>query len=195
MKVRKIIFLLLLASLVVGCATPKAVKQLSTEIVDVNVKYHQSLTTYFSVIEKFVDAQIEVAEFLIKEADEGIVKDYKKLATEELNKPNPNVNAILAEFEEGVSENANESQSYLAKLDGLNAQLKSKHKELLEIQSNIIDAQIKLNKYVQLEKADEALVNELLGVVGVQMSEITNTVDDISNIYNEINTISGSIIK
>ncbi len=192
MKIRKIIFLLFLALLVVGCATPKAVKQLSTEIVDVNVKYHQSLTTYFIVIEKFVDSQIKVAEFLIAESDDKIIKLTKKKARFKLEKENPDINGILDEFEKAINENATESHSDLNKLAELSAQLKSKHQELLTIHVNVIDAQRKLDEYIQIEKADEAIVNNLLGMVGVQMDKITSTVDDISNIYGEI---SGIITK
>lgn len=193
MKLRKFIFLLLLASLVVGCATPKAVKQLSTEIADVNVKYHQALTTYFGVIEKFVDSQIKVAEFLIAESDDKIVKLTKKKAKLKLENAEPGeINGILDEFEKAINENAADSQSDLNKLAQLSAQLKSKHKELLTIQVSIIDAQRKLDEYIQIEKADEVIVNELLGIVGVQMDKITSTVDDVSNIYSEI---SGLITK
>lgn len=188
MKLRKFIFLLLLASLVVGCATPKAVKQLSTEIADVNVKYHQALTTYFGVIEKFVDSQIKVAEFLIADLDEGIAKDEKKKVKKRLE-DKQDINQVLDDYEKALKSNITDSQAGLNKLAQLYAQLKSKHKELLTIQSTIIDAQRKLDEYIQLEKADEAIVNELMGIVGGQFSRVTDIVGDISTIYDGISTV------
>ena len=195
MKIKRITLFLLVAILVVGCATPAAVKQLSNEIVEINQSYHESLATYFSIIETFVDAQVQLAESLLDESDEKINASYRELAKMELEEENPDIDAILDEFENSVNENATETQDYKAQLTDLSAQLKLKNAELLRIQSSIIEAQKKLNEYVQLEKADEVIVNELLGVVGIEMGKLTNTVGSISDIYKKISGIGESIIK
>lgn len=195
MKIKRTLLFLLVAFLAVGCATPAAVKQLSNEIVEINQSYHESLATYFSIIETFVDAQVQLAESLLDESDEKINASYRELAKMELEEENPDIDAILDEFENSVNENAAETQDYKAQLADLSAQLKLKNAELLRIQSSIIEAQKKLNEYVQLEKADEVIVNELLGVVGIEMGKLTNTVGSISDIYKKISGIGESIIK
>lgn len=195
MKIKRTLLFLLVAFLAVGCATPAAVKQLSNEIVEINQSYHESLATYFSIIETFVDAQVQLAESLLDESDEKINASYRELAKMELEEENPDIDAILDEFENSVNENATETQDYKAQLTDLSAQLKLKNAELLRIQSSIIEAQKKLNEYVQLEKADEVIVNELLGVVGIEMGKLTNTVGSISDIYKKISGIGESIIK
>jgi hypothetical protein len=186
MILKKSTLFLLLCLLTLSCATPNSVKKLSTEIVDANVKYHQSLKDYFSIIEKFVDAQIKVAEFLIKESDEKIETLLKKKAKIQLAQDNADVDAILDGLIKELSENAANNQDDKSKLTQLSFQLKSKHKELLNIQEHIIMAQKKLDEYIQLEKADEMLVNEFLGIVGIQKDKLVNTIDDITKIYTQI---------
>lgn len=183
---KKSTIFLLFCLLTLSCATPSSVKKLSIEIVDVNEKYHQSLKDYFSIIEKFVDAQIKVAEFLIKESDEKIETLLKKKAKIQLAEVNADVDAILDGLIKELNENSTSNQDDKSKLTQLSFQLKSKHSELLYIQENIIMAQKKLNEYIQLEKADELLVNEFLGIVGIQKDKLINTMNDITNIYTQI---------
>lgn len=186
MALKKSSISILFCFLVLGCSTPNNVKKLSTEIVDVNEKYHQSLRNYFSVIEKFVDAQIKVAEFFIKESDEKIETLLKKKAKIQLAQDNADVDAILDGLIKELNENAANNQGDNNKLTQLSFQLKSKHKELLNIQEQIIMAQKKLDEYIQLEKADELLVNEFLGIVGIQKDKLVNTINDITTIYTQI---------
>lgn len=186
MILKKSTIFLLFCLLTLSCATPSSVKKLSIEIVDVNEKYHQSLKDYFSIIEKFVDAQIKVAEFLIKESDEKIETLLKKKAKIQLAEVNADVDAILDGLIKELNENSVSNQDDKSKLTQLSFQLKSKHSELLYIQENIIMAQKKLNEYIQLEKADELLVNEFLGIVGIQKDKLINTMNDITNIYTQI---------
>lgn len=186
MILKKSTIFLLFCLLTLSCATPSSVKKLSIEIVDVNEKYHQSLKDYFSIIEKFVDAQIKVAEFLIKESDEKIETLLKKKAKIQLAEVNADVDAILDGLIKELNENSTSNQDDKSKLTQLSFQLKSKHGELLYIQENIIMAQKKLNEYIQLEKADELLVNEFLGIVGIQKDKLINTMNDITNIYTQI---------
>lgn len=186
MILKKSTIFLLFCLLTLSCATPSSVKKLSIEIVDVNEKYHQSLKDYFSIIEKFVDAQIKVAEFLIKESDEKIETLLKKKAKIQLAEVNADVDAILDGLIKELNENSTSNQDDKSKLTQLSFQLKSKHNELLYIQENIIMAQKKLNEYIQLEKADELLVNEFLGIVGIQKDKLINTMNDITNIYTQI---------
>jgi len=185
-------FIYLLLIVFTSCATPNSVKKLSTEIVDVNEKYLQSLKDYFTVIEKFVESQIKVAEFLMKESDEKIETLYKKKAKAKLAEENHDVDAILDELINGLNENTVNNHESKNKLTQLSLQLNSKHKELLGIQENIIIAQKKLDEYIQLEKADEMLVNEFLGIVGVQKEKLENTIDDITNIYTQIEGITNN---
>jgi len=186
MILKKSTIFLLFCLLTLSCATPNSVKKLSIEIVDVNEKYHQSLKDYFSIIEKFVDAQIKVAEFLIKESDEKIETLLKKKAKIQLAEVNADVDAILDGLIKELNENSVSNQDDKSKLSQLSFQLKAKHSELLYIQENIIMAQKKLNEYIQLEKADELLVNEFLGIVGIQKDKLINTMNDITNIYTQI---------
>lgn len=195
MKFRNIIFLLLLVSLVAGCATPKAVKQLSNEIVIINKSYNQSLTNYFLIIEQFVDAQVQLANYKLDQSFKSLNASYKELALMDLKEKDANHDAILTSFEKSVNLNTTKTKGYKDQLAELSSQLKLKNKELLSIQANIIQAQAKLNEYVQLEKADEAIFNELLGVVGIEKGNLTNTMGDITNIYTKINTLGESILK
>lgn len=186
MTLKKSSILTLFCILTLSCATPNSVKKLSTEIVDVNEKYHQSLKDYFSIIEKFVDAQIKVAEFLIKESDEKIETLLKKKAKIQLAQDNADIDAILDGLIKELNENFTSNQDDKSKLTQLSFQLRSKHNELLNIQQNIIMAQKKLDEYIQIEKADELLVNEFLGIVGIQKDRLVNTMNDITTIYTQI---------
>ncbi len=66
------------------------------------------------------------------------------------------------------------------------AKLKGKQAEMLEAYQNIASAQQKLDDYIQLQKADDVVMNELSGIVGVNRDKITQSTTDIANIANEI---------
>ncbi len=57
---------------------------------------------------------------------------------------------------------------------------------MLEAYQNIASAQQKLDDYIQLQKADDVVMNELAGIVGVNRDKITQSTTDIANIANEI---------
>ena len=187
MKIRKIALFLLLAFLVVGCATPKAVKQLSQETIKVNAQYHESLSAYFDVILAFVESQVELSKIQLEASYKITEKGQKKRAEIRLRKADSAaINGILSDYEKAIKKTTSERETDINNLNKLIEQLNSKNKELLAIQEVIIAAQMKLDDYVQLEKADEAILNELMGVVSGQMGKLTETMGEVTGIYGEI---------
>ena len=120
MKLKRNSLFLVITFLMLGCTnTPVAVKQLSNEIVKINQSYHESLAPYFSIIENFFDAQVKQAELLLEETDEDLEALYKELVKMELEQENPDIDAILDEFEYSVGE----TQDNIAMFVDLSAQL------------------------------------------------------------------------
>jgi hypothetical protein len=171
-----------------GCGTPMAVKHLSAEQVKVQNSYLGALKAYFKVIEEFADAQLKASNFRL----DDIAKKAAQDETNEALKPvaaaqdDASRRKILGDLANNVQDTGTAVVEQKHTNAELVAKLKAKHKEMLEAYQNILDAQQKLDDYIQLEKADEVLVNQLVGVVGVNKDRITQSVTDIANIEGQI---------
>lgn len=74
------LFLVGVCLVLVGCATPQAVKKLSAEQVKTQASFEQSLQAYFSVIEQLAANQVVASSFVIDDATNSIV-NYRKRQT------------------------------------------------------------------------------------------------------------------
>jgi uncharacterized protein YgfB (UPF0149 family) len=59
-----------------------------------------------------------------------------------------------------------------------------------EAYSVILNAQAKLDEYIQLDKADEVFVNQALATIGIQKEKIAAVFDNVGEIMDNIEKIS-----
>ncbi len=175
-----------------GCGTPLFVKSLSNEEMNALVSYQETLQKYFNVIENYVQLQIQSAELLIKVESQKQMELYKKKAGLKLNEPNADASAIMNELAANIQSVIEGDQEQIKKMTILLMSLKQKHREMLDAYAVILAAQTKLNDYIQLEKADEVFVNQILVSIGIQKEKIAATFDSINSIIKDINQFSQS---
>lgn len=190
---RKILFLIIsLAFLLVNCGTPQFVKSLSNEELNALVSYQTTLQKYFSVMENYTQSQIKSAEVLIKTESQSQIESYKRKATLQLKEQNADASAIINELVSNIQSVVEGNQEQIKQITVLLMNLKQKHREMLDAYAVILAAQSKLNDYIQLEKADEVFVNQILVSVGIQKEKIAETFDNISTIVKDIDKFSQS---
>jgi histone deacetylase complex regulatory component SIN3 len=179
----------------IGCGTPMAVKRLSLEQTQVTTAYQQTLKSYFEVIEKFADSQEKAADALIDLTLSQIQSDLKKNATEDAAKAGDEASRkkVMNQLASGIAENVSGAQEKKALIHELVGKLKQKNTELLNAHAAIVAAQEKLNTYIQMKKADEAVFDELVGIVGINKEKLTQAVGEITNIAGEIQNVSAAL--
>jgi len=171
-----------------GCGTPMAVKRLSAEQVKAQLSYSASLKAYFDVISRFADAQVQASDFRIDRLTKDIEQEYKSAALGQVAAARDD-NArlkVLNDLASKIDENQATAAGQKQRIADLVAKLKGKQAEMLEAYQNIASAQQKLDDYIQLQKADDVVMHELAGIVGVNRDKITQSTTDIANIANEI---------
>jgi hypothetical protein len=174
-------------AVLVGCATPPSVRSLSEEQIKAQDSYLQSQKQYFSVIEKYVDVQTATAEALILSSTKELNEKYKKQALSNIdptdkvktqNAINDLSNKLLAEQQS--------DQKILTSVKKSVDQLKELHRQMLSALVTIMSAQRKLNEYIQLQKADEQAVNQLLSAVGLETGKIDKAATMAAEILSSI---------
>jgi hypothetical protein len=93
---------------------------------------------------------------------------------------------ILGELAQRVREDAARYQANRVSMNATIQRLKESQQALRDVYEDIVEAQRALNTYIQLERADEIVVNELLGVVGLNQERVRQSIDVIGEIMSEI---------
>ena len=183
--------LILLSAQFTACATPAAVKTLSAEQAKTLQEYQESQKKYFSVIEKFVDTQIQAVIFQMKELNRELEKKLRLKATKELERANNDAAAkVVDQLIKEVNENAEGDLQKRESLFRLSQSLKHKHGELLGAYAVLVSAQKKLDEYIQTAKADEVLTNQLLIMMGVQQAKVESAFTDVADFLGKIQNFS-----
>jgi hypothetical protein len=166
-------FLIGVIAVLVGCATPPSVRSLSEEQIKAQDSYLQSQKQYFSVIEKYVDVQTATAEALILSSTKELNEKYKKQALSNID-PTDKVKTqnAINELSNKLLAEQQSDQKILTSVKKSVDQLKELHRQMLSALVTIMSAQRKLNEYIQLQKADEQAVNQLLSAVGLETGKI-----------------------
>lgn len=180
--------LFLLCCLVLSCATPAAVRQLSQEQLQTQEAFGTSLKAYLDVIQRFADTQKAAAERQIDDLTREATKLYARKAEMRLEKA-PNREArqdILDELAQNVRSDLATAESQKAQIAARIMQLKEKNRELQSAYAAIVEAQRKLNEYIQIQKLDEVAVNEVLGKVKINRERLNQVVADVVTITEDI---------
>jgi hypothetical protein len=174
-----------LTIILVGCATPASVRTLSDEQVKAQEGYLQSQKQYFSVIEKYVDSQVAAAEVLIAAATRELNEKYKEQAIAKIDSSDKNktrTKTAINDLTSNLLAAQQSDQASLASIKNSVAQLKELHRQMLSASATILSAQRKLNEYIQLQKADEQAVNQLITIVGLERENVDKAVATAADI-------------
>lgn len=166
-----------------GCATPQAVKSLSNEQVEIQKAFNKALTEYLTIIEKFTISQKNNAIKRINQRlDEQISLQEDLNSIDFLNiSDDKKIKNQLSSHGKKILQLNKSEQKNIKLIEERVYKLIEHHKKLLKTQSNLIQAQTKLNEYIQIEKADEVAFANLTGKVQKTKSEIQNIIDDINS--------------
>lgn len=185
---KRIIFAIVLMTATVGCATHQAVKTLSEEQVRVQEQYLLTLQDYFSLIERFMQSQIDVAEMQITWLTDELERKYKKQAQISIEDADSSlmITKALDKLTKNVLSGQERDIAALSRVKGYLQELRDKHAAMLDAYKIILAAQQKLNEYIQLEKADEVAVSALTSIVGGEKVKIAAIATSITKIYKEL---------
>lgn len=171
-----------------ACGTPKVVKNLSSEHLRVQGELNTQLKGYFTSFEEFVKARVEASERRIENLHKKILTNFEKIAEEKLKAQDPNA----------LKELIQNTKSESFKLGELKSQLQQRLKtvkdnnaEFTKAYDILIEAQRTLDTYIQLEKADEHLKNQIIGSLGLTSDRFSS----FSNKFNSSLNKLGELIK
>lgn len=176
---------------VTSCAIPIAVKSLSTEQLKVQQEFLGTLKKHFLVIDNFVESQIRTTEMMIDIQTKELEMKFMKKTLNFLEREDKSKNGeILNELIKNIREAYKSDEDTKKGLLSILYKLREKHKEMLNSYAVIVQAQKKLDEYIQMEKADEVFVNQLIALVGIEQGKLSQTFDDIGSIFQDIQKIT-----
>lgn len=156
-----------------GCSTPQAVKSLSTAQTEAMSSFESHLGTYFATIEKLVDIQIEAASEQLDAISDDILALERKKAVAKL-KGSTNLTATstaLVDLTKNTKTEVSDTMRLKDELASRKNSLVLAHQRFIASYATLIEAQKRLDAYLQLERADERLLNEALSAVGVSRKD------------------------
>ena len=115
-----------------GCATPRAIRNLSKTQLAVQKSYAQSLQDYFTVIEAFAEAQVQVANSQIDRLGAEIDSTYKLGARQSMTSAISDADRqkILDQLVSNTKENHDSTVSQKTDLQTLALKLKAKDADM-----------------------------------------------------------------
>lgn len=181
------LFLAGVCVVLVGCATPQAVKKLSTEQVRTQASFEQSLQAYFSAIEQLAANQVAASSFVIDDATNSIIKLRESQALKTLENTDANSRrAALDELTLQTKKELDVAAANKAEIKGLVAKLSARQKEMLDEYASICAAQEKLDSYIQLKRADEIAVDQLTAIVGINRQKIDKGAEEVASLADQL---------
>ena|SRR5215213_7758411 len=190
---RRIILLSLLALVTLsttGCPRYETVRKLSSEQLRVQEAFQDTLTKYFASIEQFADNQVIVDKLYyddLADADEKRIRGKARLDISRLAAGDTaGRDAITEKLGHDLQVMRGTNDKDKKDLDDAVQSLKAKHREILAAYQAILDAQRQLNEYIQLKKADEVIVEQLLGKIKINQQKITRLFDEAADISDKI---------
>ncbi len=174
-----------------GCGTPAAVRKLSSEQVRVSASFEQTLKGYFDIIDRLTANQLAVSNATIDETTKQIIDLRKRQANNAIKAAADDIGRQKAidDLTSAITSEADTAAKDKAQIAELVAKLKIKHREMLAAFSVIKAAQEKLDTYIQLKKADETALDELLNAVGVSRETLNRDATDISSIADQVTAL------
>lgn len=150
-----------------GCATPQAVKSLSSEQLKVQKESRKACAEYFQIVEKTVENMVAV----FKMEDDRILEEsiaiYQKQYRNVSQKSGTDSVSLLQEMAEKIRKATEDTQQVKSIYDQRLASLQKKHRELLSTMDVMVDAQATLDAYIRLEKTDEDFASALFSTLGI----------------------------
>ncbi len=172
-----------------ACGTPQAVKSLSAEQVKAMDAFSADLKAYFGVVEQLVGNQIKQANDQLDQLSDDILALERRKVAAELQKSGK-VDAqspALVAFTGDVKTQLAFANQLKGELADRKASLESADSRFLTAFSTLVEAQKKLDQFLQLERADERLLNELLGAVGVTRAQFDQAIDTVTTATKGVN--------
>jgi homoserine dehydrogenase len=166
-----IFFLFFISVVIAGCGTPQVVKDLSTEQLRVQADLSVQLESYFKIMEQFVLTQVTASEKRLEKLHKKNLSLHREKAQLMLAQKSSNA---LAELVESTKNESKILGQLKEKLASRMKSVKEKNKEFLNAYRGLLEAQQKLDTYLQLEKADERIYNQTLGKLGLSSSKFSS---------------------
>lgn len=172
------------AVLSTGCVTPVVVRSMSAQLVRTQLAYSLSLRSYFAAVEKFADAQVKIADYRIDEITSQMNRAFGQRAGAGLSQAATaeERQRIIDQLVKDVAANTSADLPLKRKITDAIASLKQRDQELEAAYLVILAASQKLDEYIRLKKADEAVILDLTRAVGLNSEKITSIVDEIAKV-------------
>ncbi|HWS88238.1 MAG TPA: hypothetical protein VN282_14805 [Pyrinomonadaceae bacterium] len=197
MRKLALLSLLLACLFLTGCPRYDTVRKLSTEQLRVQQEFQSTMTKYFASMEQFAANQVVVDkmyydDLLTEDIDnhqERFDKEIKKIKDDQQKSADQKADEIRdksIEFGKRLEKKRAENATDKAELDVLLQEYKEKNKQILVTYQAILDAQVELDRYVQLKKFDEVITEQLFRKVGDKQRDLTRLFDEAAKIADKI---------
>ena len=147
-----------------ACATPLAIKDLSSEQLTAQQQFRTALTALLERMQEIVSNQVQVIEQEIELTNKRRLEGGAKLVESSQMTPEEFAAAYMAETKVRADLLVRAKQNL--------AKLKSAHARLLTTYDDMIKAQQTLDQYLRLEKADEVAANSILASLGIRRQQV-----------------------
>jgi hypothetical protein len=183
--------LILLASLgFTDCGqNQEAARRVSAAQLQAQESFRSTLTSYFTVIENFTDAQLGITLARVDELTANIRASYARtlrLKLEDTSLTPDQREALIAEVAKEIDADSSVNEQGKFKIAALVVALKEKHRAILADYGDIVAAQQQLDQYIQLKRVDEVLVARTLDIIKTKTAGITSHFGDAVTIMNGI---------
>jgi hypothetical protein len=176
-----------------GCGTPNAVKKLSAAQSATMASYQTTLQQYFAVITAFAEEQVaatnEQIDALTAQQDR-LDQSKAKLVINAADADATKRNESLTNFADTITKRHADDDAKKAQIRALVDKVEAKQSEMMKAYQQMLEAQKKLDEYVQLKKTDDTILDEIAGVLGLTREKLDQNASDISNIITQVTNLN-----
>ena len=149
-----------------ACGTPEPIKRLSTEQLAAQNQIRTAIDESFNRMEAVVQRQLDEIERTLTE------NNRKTLVGGAAGLQAQGTNLTPEQFADITLKAFAERRKILVDAGTKLTALKQAHQNVLKAYDTMLEAQRTLDRYLQLEQADEQIANELLASLGIQRQQL-----------------------
>lgn len=187
-KARLFSFLLFVLLGLTACPNYDKVREMSKKQLEAQKEFKTFFESYMAKVYAFAEIQARIAKTKLDDLEGRAARNIQATGEAEIATLDTDAEKNARRQQIGAELLSNK-QTYKSKrddLDKLLVNLQAKHKEILDTYQVLIDAQTELDRYVQLKRFDERIVDQIAQRINVNQIKLNQYINDATNILGEI---------
>lgn len=171
-----------------ACPDYNKVREMSKKQLEAQKEFKLFFELYMTKVYAFAEIQVRLAKIKLNDLEGRAAQVIQATGDAEIATlaTDPEKNARRQQIGAELLKNQQDYKSKRDDLDQLLVKLQAKHREILDTYQVLVEAQTELDRYVQLKRFDERIVDQIAQRINVNQIKLNQHINEATNILGGI---------